>query len=1205
MERRKPFCRAVAIYALILALGTITQAQYAGGTGTPEDPYLITTPEQMNAIGADPNDWDKHFKLMADIDLSAYTGTEFNLIGYHESYTRRDKSPERTPFAGVFDGNGHAISNFSYTCEDNYVGLFKYIGDPNAEIRNLGLSAPTVDGGTGNFVGGLVGYLEDGTIRNCYVEGGTVVGNSEVGGLAGDNGGLVTGCYANTIVAGDDDIGGLIGDNSGSISNSYSTGQINGGGRAVGGLVGCNSGGVSDCYSTGEVTADTTGVEGRRRDFTSAGGLIGSNGGSVWNCHSNGQVTGKDYAGGLVGQNSGIVSYCWSTGLATGNDCVGGLVGKNSDTVLCSYSTGEVAGNNGIAGLIGLNSGSVSNCYSTGATTGNRYVAGLIGYNSGSVSTCYSTGPVTGNEDVDALVGGNDGSVVSSFWNTETSGLTISVWGVGLTTAGMQDKDTYLDAGWDFVGERVGGTAEVWQMPQIGGYPALSVFEGYEPVLPEGQGTITEPFLVTNALELGSIAYRPLASYRLGADIDLVGITWTAAVIPWFDGQFDGNGHAIRHLHIQGGGVLGLFGCLKQHSVIADVGLEDSSLRGTGRLVGLLAGHSRATLLNCYSTGVVTGDDNVGGLIGGNYYGSISNCSSTGAVTGADNVGGLVGRVYHSSVSNCSSTAGVTGKDYVGGLLGYNSDDGSVSDCFSSGGVTGNDRVGGLVGDNSGSLSNCSSTGEVTGDYRIGGLVGNNSTTASVSDCYSTGAVTGERWDVGGLVGFNSGRVSNCYGTGEVKGIVGRRCIGGLVGYNYISGSISSCYSTGAVTGDDGVGGLVGDNRGRVVDSFWDIESSGVAYSSAGAGLTTAEMMDPEWIGLQGWANDPNWILDPYQDYPRLAWEGTAGQVVPEPIIDWIVGQGTSEMPYEIDDPDQLLMIGKASLLWDKNIVLMGNLDLTNSLCGQAVIPDFTGAFDGNSHVIKHLRVSGDSHLGLFGRLAAGGTILNLGLLDVDIAGTGDHVGGLAGENDGSVSNCYSTGEVTGNDYVGGLVGDNHGSVSNGYSTGVVTGDDYIGGLVGNACGSVSNGYSTGAVTGDNYIGGLVGNNHGSVSNGYSTGEVTGNGCVGGLVGRNSDSVSYSYSAGAVTGDDYVGGLVGYSDDGNVVSSFWDIVTSGQTTSAGGTGLTTNQMQTAAPFLEAGWDFVGEAENGTEEIWWIDEGRDYPRLWWESDGAEF
>jgi hypothetical protein len=51
--------------------------------------------------------------------------------------------------------------------------------------------------------------------------------------------------------------------------------------------------------------------------------------------------------------------------------------------------------------------------------------------------------------------------------------------------------------------------------------------------------------------------------------------------------------------------------------------------------------------------------------------------------------------------------------------------------------------------------------------------------------------------------------------------------------------------------------------------------------------------------------------------------------------------------------------------------------------------------------------------------------------------------------------------------------------------------------------------------------------------------------------------------------------------------------------SAGGTGLTTAQMQTAAMFLDAGRDFVDETANGTEDIWWIDEGQDYPRLWWE------
>jgi hypothetical protein len=57
---------------------------------------------------------------------------------------------------------------------------------------------------------------------------------------------------------------------------------------------------------------------------------------------------------------------------------------------------------------------------------------------------------------------------------------------------------------------------------------------------------------------------------------------------------------------------------------------------------------------------------------------------------------------------------------------------------------------------------------------------------------------------------------------------------------------------------------------------------------------------------------------------------------------------------------------------------------------------------------------------------------------------------------------------------------------------------------------------------------------------------------------------------------------------------------SGQPTSAGGTGLITAEMQTANTFLEAGWDFIDETENGTDDTWWILEGQDYPRLWWES-----
>jgi hypothetical protein len=65
-----------------------------------------------------------------------------------------------------------------------------------------------------------------------------------------------------------------------------------------------------------------------------------------------------------------------------------------------------------------------------------------------------------------------------------------------------------------------------------------------------------------------------------------------------------------------------------------------------------------------------------------------------------------------------------------------------------------------------------------------------------------------------------------------------------------------------------------------------------------------------------------------------------------------------------------------------------------------------------------------------------------------------------------------------------------------------------------------------------------------------------------------------------------------------ISTSFWDIQTSGQTTSVGGTGKTTAEMQTISTFTDAGWDFVGETVNGIEDIWFIPQ-QDYPHLWWE------
>jgi hypothetical protein len=218
------------------------------------------------------------------------------------------------------------------------------------------------------------------------------------------------------------------------------------------------------------------------------------------------------------------------------------------------------------------------------------------------------------------------------------------------------------------------------------------------------------------------------------------------------------------------------------------------------------------------------------------------------------------------------------------------------------------------------------------------------------------------------------------------------------------------------------------------------------------------------------------------------------------------------------------------------------------------------------------------------------------------------HVGGLVGRNEGDVSDSYSTGRVTGDEYVGGLVGVNDGAVSNSCSTGSVTGEDFIGGLVGSNgdYGTVSNSYSSGSVAGGYVVGGLVGANAGDVGDSYSTGSVTGEDFIGGLVGTNGkgSTVSNSYSTGSVTCAGnvclQVGGLVG-ANGANVRNSFWDMETSGQSTSDGGTGKTTAEMQDIATFSGAGWDIIAVAMNETDPayIWNIVNNVTYPFLSWQ------
>ena len=247
----------------------------------------------------------------------------------------------------------------------------------------------------------------------------------------------------------------------------------------------------------------------------------------------------------------------------------------------------------------------------------------------------------------------------------------------------------------------------------------------------------------------------------------------------------------------------------------------------------------------------------------------------------------------------------------------------------------------------------------------------------------------------------------------------------------------------------------------------------------------------------------------------------------------------------------------------------------------------FTGTFDGQGHEIRDLFINrpDQDYVGLFAHIywvrsiENVGVVENVGMVATEVTGS-SQVGSLAGHNGGIVSNSYCSGSVNGYERVGGLIGWNQATLSNCYSGCSVNGSTRVGGL-----------------TGDNWY------YRGIVSNCYSTGRVTGLSKVGGLVGVNYyGNVTRSYSTGSVAGSTQTGGLVGYNT-ATVSNSFWNIQTSGQSNSAGGTGKTTTEMKSVATFSAAEWNTVAVANSDTRNtahIWNIVEGMTYPFLSWQS-----
>jgi hypothetical protein len=316
-------------------------------------------------------------------------------------------------------------------------------------------------------------------------------------------------------------------------------------------------------------------------------------------------------------------------------------------------------------------------------------------------------------------------------------------------------------------------------------------------------------------------------------------------------------------------------------------------------------------------------------------------------------------------------------------------------------------------------------------------------------------------------------------------------------------------------------------------------------------------------------------------------------------------GTGTAMDPYLICSSDQLLRL---------NTHLSSSMRLENDIDMDGVawpLPGtYSGVFDGNGFVIEKLSYNTGSWPTGFVRELTG-TIKNLGLIDINYVGY-CHLGGIVGiaQVGSFVSNSFVEGQIahsnmaTNNNSVGGLVGHNSGTISNSYSKVTINGgggggSDDIGGLVGyNDTGAISSSYSDSAINvinGDN-VGGLVGQNRGSISSSYALGSVTGDstssayGGLVGYVGSSSSLIENSFSAVVVSAQSPMGGLVAQTVGGATVNnSYWDLNTSGQVTSAAGSGLTTTQLNDGANLPT--WDFA--------TIWKWTVGVDYPELVWQ------
>lgn len=743
-------------------------------------------------------------------------------------------------FDGTFNGNNHTITGLNVDAAKGYAGLFGWL---KGTVQNLQVQGSAKASGSVSYIGGVVGYNDGGTVKNCL---NAVSVNAE--GTRASAGGVV--------------------------GNSTSVGVVN------------------LCWNEGSVTGGST-----------TGGIVGKAAGSVTNCANFGAVTSSGTAGGIAG--SGTVANSYNLGSVTG--AANKAYGISSGTVvnsyyICTVGTDERSGyiKNGKEStgqnIIAASGEHGKVIYTVGTGDDAQELVEVLNtpenlgiYIEWTNKTKSPYNPIhirrwdgSFEEGIDAVTliydpnGATTGRAVE-INRTVAAGAESAVFqikSVEDTDLGFKHENgTFL--GWD---EKSNAATPGYKFDASKGTitPAeISVKKGETVTLYAMWQNIWDTdadgaYLIKTPDDLQSLQTQVNDKgfnykskwFRLANDIDMKQFdNWTPIGIVGnaFAGNLDGGTYSIRNLSINttnNNANAGLFGEVSG-STFQKLTLKDVSVTGRyycGSLVGSLATNGVGITLvdiTAKNIQITSSSGNAGGLVG--YCPNINakNCTveNGSSVVGYNLAAGIctAGSSGSSSITACHSSAEIkttytgtaSGRGIAAGIVACatNNTGFAVTGCTNSGMVSGQNFAAGIA--TAGRITDCVNSGEVTSVGKLAGGISNNA--FNVERCGNTGTITGyaERSSGTGVAGINNfNGASFCYNTGKVISTYKSDWAYGISGTGNNSVKLKNCFSY--VAGEDIALAPNTLADGKVTNSYY-LASSATAVSSAGEYATLSD----------------------------------------------------------------------------------------------------------------------------------------------------------------------------------------------------------------------------------------------------------------------------------------------------------------------------------------------------------------------------